>query len=146
MAGTIDVRGGAGGAGPTSADSGSINHGGGGGGSGGAILIQTSGDLVQNATFLLDGGNGGSGSGTGGHGGAGGKGQYILEDADNTIQGGGTGAIGNTIAAIKGESFKSAITCGTVAKKNDSQMYQMIVGFVFVILIARIRGLFRGSV
>jgi hypothetical protein len=125
MAGTIDVRGGAGGAGPTSADSGSIN---------------------QNATFLLDGGNGGSGSGTGGHGGAGGKGQYILEDADNTIQGGGTGAIGNTIAAIKGESFKSAITCGTVAKKNDSQMYQMIVGFVFVILIARIRGLFRGSV
>jgi hypothetical protein len=136
--GNIDVRGGRGGDGDAAS-----NAGGGGGGSGGAIRIQALGEVVNNGTFLLGGGAGGNGDGGGKSGGAGAAGLYEFEDVDNVIHGTGTGAVGN--AAGAGENFKSSITCGVVKNKQDHQMYQVIVGFMVVILISRIRGRYRRS-
>lgn len=128
----IDVRGGRGGNGVT-------NSGGGGGGSGGAVKLEAAGQLINNGRFLLSGGAGGTGETPGANGGAGSVGAFELIDVDNVIEGSGTGAIGLP-------SLNSAITCGSMKPKDDQNLFfQMFLGFGLVILISRIRGLYRHS-
>lgn len=139
--GNIDVRGGNGG----SAAAGS-KAGGGGGGSGGAIRIIAGGDLINNGTFLLSGGSGGSGAAPGANGGGGSAGLYDLQDSDNVIYGTGTGANGiNPLATSSTESLHSSISCGSVKMKNEPQIFQMIIGFMLMLGLSRIRGRFRRS-
>lgn len=141
--GNIDVRGGNGG----SAAAGS-KAGGGGGGSGGAIRLIAGGDIINNGTFLLSGGTGGNGAAPGTNGGGGSAGLFDLQDADNVIYGTGTGANGiNPLATSSStETLKSSISCGSVKMKNDHQFYQIIVGFILMLGLSRIRGRFRRSV
>lgn len=134
--GTIDVSGGAGGAGIS-------DSGGGGGGSGGAIRIQSLGDIVNNATFNIAGGSGGAGDDQGARGGDGSVGLYQFEDADNVVYGTGTGA---TAFPGSSESFSSSISCGAVKMKDDQHLFQMIAGFMLVVLVSRILGRYRRSV
>ncbi len=137
MNGSIDVSGGKGG--PGISDSG-----GGGGGSGGAIRIQSLGSITNNAIFNFAGGTGGAGDAPGARGGDGSVGVYEFEDADNVIQGVGTGAIGN--GADSSETFHSSISCGAVKMKDDQDLlFQMAFGFGLIVLISRIRGRFRRS-
>lgn len=128
--GSIDVSGGNGG-------NGLVKSGGGGGGSGGAIRIQSSGDIVNNAVFNIAGGSGGNGHTTGARGGNGSVGVFQFEDADNVVFGTGTGA---TAFPGSSESFNSSITCGAVKMKDDQHLFQMIAGFMLVILISKILG------
>lgn len=134
--GTINVSGGDGGAGV-------LKSGGGGGGSGGAIRVQSLGDVVNNATFNIAGGSGGLGHTAGARGSDGSVGLFQFEDADNVVYGTGTGA-----RAFPGssETFNSSITCGAVKMKDDQHLFQMIAGFMFVILISRILARYRRSV
>lgn len=135
--GNIDVRGGAGG-------TGIVKSGGGGGGSGGAIRLQATGDIINNGTFLLSGGTGGPGNATGGRGSNGASGIYEMDDADDVIQGVGTGAIG--LSGGDTETFRSSISCGAVKMKNDQMLFQMMAGFMLIVLISKIRALVRRSV
>ena len=135
--GDIDVTGGNGG-------TGLVKSGGGGGGSGGAIRIQALGDITNNGTFFTAGGTGGPGNATGGRGGNGAVGLYQFEDADNVVQGVGTGAIG--LGGGDSETLHSSISCGMVKVKDENLVFQMMAGFMLMVLISRIRGLIRRSV
>ena len=136
--GAINVSGGNGGVGIS-------DSGGGGGGSGGAIRIQSLGEIVNNATFNLAGGTGGPGNGDGARGGDGSVGIYQFVDADNVVYGTGTGATAFPGISSSTQSFTSSISCGSVAMKNNQNLFQMIVGFILVVLISRIPGRFRRS-
>ena len=134
--GNIDVRGGSGGTGIAKSD-------GGGGGSGGMVRFQATGDIINNGTFLISGGAGGPGDATGTRGGNGSIGRFEMTDSDNIIAGAGTGAIGN---GSDEESFSSSISCGALKMKNDQNVFQMIAGFMLIILISKIRGRVRRSI
>lgn len=138
MNGSIDVSGGKGGNGISAS-------GGGGGGSGGAIRIQALGEIVNNANFDLSGGIGGSGNPPGARGGNGAAGIYQFEDADNVIQGVGTGAVGSG-SSVTSETLHSSITCGSVKMKGENQAFTMMMGFLLAVILVRIRGRFRRSV
>ena len=135
--GDINVSGGNGGAGI-------VKSGGGGGGSGGAIRLQATGQLINNGIFSLNRGNGGAGNAPGTRGGDGADGLFELLDTDNVIEGVGTGAIG--LGGGDSETLRSSISCGTVKMKDENLIFQMMAGFMLMVLISRIRGLIRRSV
>ncbi|MES2529151.1 MAG: hypothetical protein V4598_18840 [Bdellovibrionota bacterium] len=135
--GSINVRGGNGG-------NGIVKSGGGGGGSGGAIRLEATGQLINNGIFTLNGGTGGPGNAPGARGGNGAAGLYELIDLDNVIEGTGTGAVG--LSGGNEETFRSSISCGAVKMKDENLFFQMMAGFMLVVLISRIRGLIRRSI
>ncbi len=121
-----------------------VKSGGGGGGSGGAIRLTATGQLINNGIFTLNGGTGGAGNAAGARGGDGADGLFELIDADNVIAGVGTGAIG--LSGADTETFRSSISCGAVKNKNNEQMlFQMMTGFMLIVLISKIRALVRRS-
>lgn len=105
------------------------NGGGGGAGSGGVIWIESLDQITNNALFDLRGGTGGNSPG--GNGGAGSSGVYKLTDADNIIEGIGTGT---TPSAA--ENLNSNISCGTVATQRDENQFffQLLAGFSLIMI------------
>lgn len=106
--------------------------GGGGGGSGGVILLDGALGVTVNGILDVRGGSGGVSTG-GGEGGAGKSGVYRIVNAGVTTD--GTGVTTPTVTNTPVTKFKSDISCGTVAKKNENQQmfFQVMVGFFLVL-------------
>ena len=116
----------------------------GGGGGGGFVHLISPSTIINNGIFDLRGGDAGLNTSVsfphGGIGGSGGNGKFILEVAGIQTPGSGLQDFSTAIPTSSTSSLKSDISCGTVAKKNnDSMMFQMIVGFMLVVLLSKFK-------
>lgn len=130
---TIAARGGRGGN-STNIGGGGFG-GGGGGGSGGVILLDGALGVTLNGILDVRGGARGTSPG-GGHGGAGKSGVYrVVANGSTVLE--GTEVTTPTVTSSPITKFKSDISCGTIAKKNENQqmMFQMMVGFAMIALL-----------
>lgn len=123
---TISARGGNGG-------NALIDGGAGGAGSGGVIWLKAAGTIHNSGTIDVRGGQGGRSNVTGGHGGNGGSGIYRLESSSGVVDGQDRLILTPNPAAI--QSLKSDISCGTVKAKDQDHLFQLIAGFIIVMIV-----------